>query len=69
MLKIKLADHPDKGLVGLEPARLIDRVLIGPCEHTEVIGQALWQALDSAGVPNPGDKITHTGIPLRPNQR
>lgn len=69
VLKVKLADHPEKGLVGLAPPQLIERVLIGPCEHTEVIGQALWQALEVAGVPNPGEKITHTGIPLRPNQR
>ena len=69
VLKIKLADHPDKGLVGLEPATLIDRVLIGPCEHSAVIGQALWQALKDAGVPDPQSKIVHTDIPLRGNQR
>lgn len=69
VLKIRLADHPDKNLVGLEPQLLIERVLIGPCEHSDVIGQALWQALEEAGVPNPEQKIVHTGIPLRANQR
>jgi hypothetical protein len=69
VLKVKLVDHPDLGLTGLEPAQLIDRVLIGPCEHSEVIGQALWQALESAGVADAGDKIIRTGIPLRANQR
>jgi hypothetical protein len=69
ILKIKLVDHPDKGLVGLEPTKLIERVLIGPCEHSDVIGQALWHALSDAGVPDPHNKIFHTGIPLRPNQR
>jgi Protein of unknown function (DUF2971) len=69
VLKIKLADHPDKGLIGLERTLLIDRVLIGPCEHSEVIRQALWQAMEQSGVSNPGQKIIDTGIPLRPNQR
>jgi hypothetical protein len=69
VLKLKLADRPDLGLNGLEPNLLIDRVLIGPCEHDEVIGQALWQALEAAGVEDIGRKIVYTGIPLRPNQR
>lgn len=69
VLKIQLVDHPDKGLVGLELAQLIERVLIGPCEHSAVIGQALWQALSDAGVPEPHKKLVYTGIPLRENQR
>lgn len=69
VLKVKLVDHPDMGLTGLEPRELIDRILIGPCDHAEVIGQALWQALDLAGVPEAGNKIIYTGIPLRANQR
>ena len=69
VLKVKLVDHPDMGLTGLEPRALIDRVLIGPCAHAEVIGQALWRALDDAGVADAGSKIVYTGIPLRANQR
>jgi hypothetical protein len=69
VLKIKLMNHPDEGLTGLEPKELIERVLIGPCEHAEVIGQAIWQALETAGVPDAGQKIVYTGIPLRENQR
>lgn len=69
VLKIKLENHPEQGLTGLSPAELIDRVLIGPCEHAEVIGQAIWKALESAGVPDAGNKIVYTGIPLRANQR
>lgn len=69
VLKIKLEDHPDKGLTGLEPNQLIDRVLIGPCEHSAVIQQALLQTLNDAGIKDPGSKIFNTGIPLRDNQR
>ncbi|MDZ7892444.1 MAG: DUF2971 domain-containing protein [Rhodoferax sp.] len=38
VLKIELKDHPDQGLIGLEPDKLVDRVLIGPCEHADAIG-------------------------------
>lgn len=69
VLKIKLENHPEQGLTGLSPAELIERVLIGPCEHAEVIGQAIWKALEVAGVPDAGNKIVYTGIPLRENQR
>lgn len=69
VLKIKLENHPEQGLTGLSPAELIERVLIGPCEHAEVIGQAIWRALEMAGVPDAGNKIVYTGIPLRANQR
>ena len=37
--------------------------------HSAVIGQALWQALSEAGVPEPHKKLVYTGIPLRENQR
>lgn len=69
VLKIKLENHPEQGLTGLSPGELIERVLIGPCEHAEVIGQAMLRALELAGVPDAGKKITYTGIPLRENQR
>lgn len=69
VLKVKLEDHPEKGLLGLAPSALIDRVLIGPCEHADVIFQALWHALEAAGVADPATRIIRTGIPLRPNQR
>lgn len=69
VLKIKLEDHPDKGLIGLEPVKLIDRVMIGPCEHTDVIGQALYRGLSNVGLSDPWKTIWKTGIPLRLNQR
>lgn len=69
VLKVELKDHPDQGLVGLEPDKLIDRVLIGPSQHADAIGQALWCGLTDAGVSEPEKRIYKTGIPLRPNQR
>jgi hypothetical protein len=69
VLKIPLKDVPEQGLIGLEPASLIDKLLIGPCEHADVIFQAMYQAMEAAGIPDPGNRIVVTDIPLRPNQR
>jgi len=69
VLKIKLQDHPEENLTGLQIASLIDRILIGPCEYPETIKAALSQILINAGVEDAETKIQITGIPLRPNQR
>lgn len=69
VLKLPLKNFPDEGLTGLEPAELIDRVLIGPTEHSGVIRDALVIELQKAGVPDAASKVFQTGIPLRENQR
>lgn len=69
VLKVQLVDHPDQGLYGLTPPDLLDRVLVGPCEHSDVICRALRHALADAGVADPDSKIVNTRIPLRLNQR
>ncbi|HYD34401.1 MAG TPA: DUF2971 domain-containing protein, partial [Methylophilaceae bacterium] len=67
VLKIKLEDHPDKGLEGLTPSVFLDRILIGPCEHPKVIWQSLVRLMDEAGIEEPHKKLFITGIPLRQN--
>ena len=69
VLKIPLEDFPEQGLYGLSPDQLIERVLIGPMEHSGVVIPALLDAMKSAGISDPVSKIFDTGIPLRPNQR
>lgn len=69
VLKLKLEDRPDRGVGGLNPSVFIDRILIGPCEHPDVIFRAMWKTLADLGVADPDKKIMVTGVPLRPNQR
>jgi len=69
VLKIKLEDHVDRGLYGLTPTALIERVLVGPCEHPDVICRAMRHVMQEAGVEELEKKVVDTGIPLRPNQR
>ncbi len=69
LLKLKLVDVPEEGLTGLDIPDFLDRVLIGPCEHPEVIAASLINLLESAGVEGASKKVHITGVPLRPNQR
>jgi hypothetical protein len=69
LLKLKLADVPEEGLTGLTIPEFLDRVLIGPCEHPDIIAASLTSLLESAGVEDASKKVHITGVPLRPNQR
>lgn len=65
VLKIKLENSPEEGLVGLAPAELIDRIIIGPCEFPEMTAMTFFECLQEAGVPDPAKKIVVSDIPLR----
>jgi hypothetical protein len=69
ILKLKLENVPEEGLYGLSMSEFLDRILIGPCEHPEIIAASLASLLSSRGIDNPEKKIHITGVPLRPNQR
>lgn len=69
LLKLKLEDVPEEGLYGLGMPQFLDRILIGPCEHPEVIAASLASQLKLRGIENPEEKIRITGVPLRPNLR
>lgn len=65
IFKLPLRDSPEEGLVGLSLSSLLDRIIIGPTSNPEVITRALWGELSDAGVTDPGNRIVHSGIPLR----
>lgn len=69
ILKIPLQDRPEGNLYGVELPQFLDRILVGPCAHSDAICEALQLVLNEVGVPNAGLKIIDTQIPLRPNQR
>ncbi|MDZ4074701.1 MAG: DUF2971 domain-containing protein [Hylemonella sp.] len=69
LLKLKLEDVPDEGLYGLSMPEFLDKILIGPCEHPEVIAASLASQLKARGFENPENRIHITGVPLRQNQR
>lgn len=65
VLKIKLENVPEEGLVGLAPPELIDRIIIGPCEFPFVTHAAFYRLLTDLKVPDPQKKIFRSDIPLR----
>ncbi|GEQ96825.1 hypothetical protein JCM17844_04620 [Iodidimonas gelatinilytica] len=62
---IPFRDYPEETLVGVTLPHLLDRLLIGPSQHSHVIAQAFIAELTRLKVPNPEEKVIITGIPLR----
>jgi len=65
LLKIRLEDHPDKGLIGLDLTELLDRIIVGPTEFPYVVSRALCKLLSEASIPDPEPKVVVSAIPLR----
>lgn len=63
--KLKLIDDEERGIVGVAPKSLINRIIIGPCEHPNQIAAAMYEALRMNGVERPWDMIRISDIPLR----
>lgn len=62
---VPLKNVPEEGLFGLDPAELIERVIIGPTEAPSTIIAAIAEALVHAGVPVDKHKIVTSNVPLR----
>lgn len=63
--EIPLEDVPGEGLVGVAPKSLVNRIIIGPCQHPSTIREAFIFALANAGFEDPESKIVISDIPLR----
>lgn len=69
VLKLKLKNIPEEGLTGLAIPEFLERILIGPCDHPEVIASSLVSLLNDHGVADAAKKVHITGVPLRLNQK
>ena len=65
LYELPLEDVAEEGLVGMAPAQLINRVIIGPTEHGAALHQAFVDLLDEAGVEEPQTKVSWSDIPFR----
>jgi hypothetical protein len=63
--KIPLKNISEHHITGLEPAELINRVIIGPSQYPTVLFQAFVELLAQAGVPDPESKVYVSQTPLR----
>lgn len=62
---IRLQSVPEEGLIGLDPADLISRVIIGPTDAGPAIYRALWDAMAAAGIADISKKLFFSDLPLR----
>lgn len=65
ILKLRLFDDPDKGIVGVAPSKLINRVIIGPCDYPLQVRDTIVSALQEASVEDAENKVTMSLIPLK----
>jgi hypothetical protein len=63
--KIPLKDRPNEGLLNMEPAKLVKRVIIGPSNFPYPIVEALASEMTAAGIEDAKSKIVVSSIPLR----
>ncbi|MBS9477624.1 DUF2971 domain-containing protein [Ancylobacter radicis] len=62
---LPLSNIPSDGLTGLEIPELVDRVIVGPNEHPEVVAEAMVDLLKDASVERAGSRVIRSEIPLR----
>ena len=63
--KIPLVDIPKHGFTGATINDFIHKIIIGPCDQQNILGQTFVKLLRDAGCENAHTKIHYSGIPLR----
>lgn len=63
--RIPLENVPEEGLSGMTVPEIVDRIIIGPTEHSYAIAEAFARKLAEFGVEEPWNKIKISKIPLR----
>jgi hypothetical protein len=61
--KIQLKNIPEGNFNGATIPELIDRIIIGPNDHQQVLGKTFIKLLEEAGCKNAMEKIRYSGIP------
>jgi hypothetical protein len=62
---LPLKNGEEEGLRGLAIPDLLDRIIVGPCQHPFIIREALVDQLTSVGVVDAHSRVIVSDIPLR----
>ena len=62
---LPLANVESEGLHGLAIPEVLDRIIVGPCQHPLIVNEALVDVLNSVGVVDAASKVIISDIPLR----
>lgn len=65
IFKLQLKDDPKNELIGADIPSLLDHIIIGPTEFSDVIRTAFVAELESLGVEDAASKVVPSDIPLR----
>lgn len=65
VMKLNLKDDPSKGVVGVAPDTLINRIIIGPCDYPLQVRAGLVMALREIGIEDGLNFMWMALIPLR----
>ena len=65
IMKIPLKNIPEDGLVGVDVAELVDRVIVGPTQYPGVIYEVFVSLLAESGLKNAESRVFISDIPLR----
>ncbi|MCA1198014.1 DUF2971 domain-containing protein [Sphingomonas sp. R647] len=65
VVKIALEDNAEKGVHGIDPKALVNRLIIGPTAHPLPVYHSLHNLLVGAGIDDPQRRLFVSNIPLR----
>ena len=65
IIKISLRNEETLGVIGLDPAGLVNRVIIGPSQNPVPTYHALHTAMAAVGIDDPSQRLWMSEIPLR----
>jgi hypothetical protein len=63
--RIPMRNDPENDVAGAELSEAMERIIIGPTPNPTLVRGAFVRLLGEAGVPDPEDRVTVSGIPLR----
>lgn len=58
-------DENAHGFRDFDIAQMLDRLIIGPTQYSSAMAEAFTTALVEAGIPDGGNRVCVSGIPIR----
>ena len=63
--KMIMQEQPEKGIENIDLHKLLEKIIIGPCDFPEISRDALLELMNHAGIQGENERIVVSGIPLR----
>lgn len=63
--RLPLEDIPDEGLIGVDPPKLLNRVLVGPGQNRRETQLLFIEQLRAIGIADAAERVCAANVPLR----